>query len=340
LLAALLDVLQPATTLALVVSKSGGTVETAAQLLVIQQWLEAKLPAGDVKKRIVAITDPAQGPLRAQATEQGWPTLAVPPNVGGRFSLLSPVGLLPALLAGIDIDAMLDGARTMAARCTTTVLRDNPAGIVAAVHVLQHRLRGRSINVMLPYSDRLRPFAAWYVQLWAESLGKRLDRGGRVVEQGPTPIAAVGATDQHAQMQLFMEGPRDKLITFVRVEDPGKDLTIPKSNGANAYLGGTTLHQLLDAEREGTTQALAIDGRPSLTLSLARLDAATLGALFFLYEAATAFAGELYGVYAFDQPGVEHGKRLAYGLLGREGYEKTAQEIRALQAKRPTKYRV
>jgi glucose-6-phosphate isomerase len=208
------------------------------------------------------------------------------------------------------------------------------------VHVLQHRLRGRSIHVMMPYSDQLRPFAAWYVQLWAESLGKRVDLGGAVVERGPTPIAAVGATDQHAQMQLFMEGPRDKVMTFIRVEQSTVDITIPASQGANAYLGGKTLHALLEAEREGTTQALASDGRPSVTLTLPSVDAHSLGALFFLYEAATAFAGELYGVYTFDQPGVEHGKRLAYGLLGREGYESVADEVRKLQAKRPTRHRV
>jgi glucose-6-phosphate isomerase len=266
--------------------------------------------------------------------------LAIPSNVGGRFSLLSPVGLLPALLGGADVDELLDGAADMAKRCQSAELRRNPAGIVAATHVLQHRLRGRSIHVMMPYADRLRPFAAWYVQLWAESLGKRVNRHGQVVEQGPTPIAAVGATDQHAQMQLFMEGPRDKLITFLRVAEPARDLVIPHMRGASAYLGGASLHDLLEAEREGTTQALASDGRPSITISVQRLDAFALGALFFLYEAATAFAGELYDVHAFDQPGVELGKRLAYGLLGREGYERTAQEIRTLQAKRPKRYRV
>ena len=305
----------------------------------IRRWLESALGAEASRKHIVAITDPKDGSLRAEATAEGWATLAVPSNVGGRFSLLSPVGLLPALLGGVDVDELLAGAHAMAKRCETPELRDNPAGILAAVHVLQHRLRARPIAVMMPYSDRLRPFAAWYVQLWAESLGKRVNRAGQVVEMGPTPIAAVGATDQHAQMQLFMEGPRDKVLTFIRVADPGRDLTIPQSKGANAYLGGATLNTLLDAEREGTTQALASDGRPSLTLSVERLDAFAMGALFFLYEAATAFAGELYGVHAFDQPGVELGKRLAYGLLGREGYERTAQEVRTAQAKRPKRYR-
>ncbi len=340
LLAALLDALDPKSTLALCVSKSGGTVETAAQLLVIKRWFESGLPAGDVRKHIVAITDPKSGQLREQAQAEGWATMSVPSNVGGRFSLLSPVGLFPALLAGVDIDEMLDGAEAMAKRCDTGELRDNPAGVIAAVHVLQHRLRGRSIHVMMPYSDRLRPFAAWYVQLWAESLGKRINRSGQIVEIGPTPIPAVGATDQHAQGQLFMEGPRDKLITFLRVAEPNKDLIIPHANGPSSYLGGTTMHALLEAEREGTTQALAMDGRPSLTVSLQRLDAFSLGGLFFLYEAATAFAGELYNLNAFDQPGVELGKKLANALLGREGFERTAQEIRALQAKRPKKHRV
>ncbi|HEY2735375.1 MAG TPA: hypothetical protein VGI70_15365, partial [Polyangiales bacterium] len=237
-------------------------------------------------------------------------------------------------------DELLQGAEQMAQRCESRVLRDNPAGVIAAVHVLHHRLRDRSIHVMMPYSDRLRPFAAWYVQLWAESLGKRMNRQRQVVELGPTPIAAVGATDQHAQMQLFMEGPRDKLLTFLRVAEPAKDLVIPHAKGATAYLGGSSLHALLEAEREGTTQALANDGRPSITVSVERLDAHSLGALFFLYEAATAFAGELYDIDAFDQPGVELGKRLAYGLLGREGFERTGQEVRTLQAKRPKKYRV
>lgn len=340
LLATLLEVLDPKATVALCVSKSGGTVETAAQLLVIKRWLESALSAEEVRKRIVAITDPKSGSLRAQAVAEKWATLPVPSNVGGRFSLLSPVGLLPALLGGAEIDALLDGAEYVQKKCETADLRENPAGILAAIHVLQHRLRARSLHVMMPYSDRLRPFAAWFVQLWAESLGKRIDRAGSIVERGPTPIAAVGATDQHAQGQLFMEGPRDKLVTFVRVAEPAKDLVIPHASGASSYLGGTTLHTLLEAEREGTTQALAMDGRPSLTVSLQRLDAFSLGGLFFLYEAATAFAGELYDVNAFDQPGVELGKKLAYGLLGREGFERTAQEIRELQSKRPKKYRV
>jgi glucose-6-phosphate isomerase len=187
---------------------------------------------------------------------------------------------------------------------------------------------------MMPYADALRPFADWYVQLWAESLGKRHDRHGRVVESGPTPLSAVGATDQHAQMQLFMEGPRNKIVTFISVAD-APDLPIPATMGDFTYLGGHSLLEVLQAERRGTTLALASDGRPSVTIELPSLNAASLGALFFLYEAATAFAGEIYGIDAFDQPGVELGKRLASGLLGRPGYEEAAEEVREAERKQP-----
>ena len=336
----LLKSLDPKTTGVLVVSKSGGTVETAAQLLIVRKWLEDAVGAAGLRSRLVAVTDPQNGTLRALCETEGWASLPIPSNVGGRFSLLTAAGLLPAVLAGIDAQALLDGAAAMAERCTSAELRENPAGMIAALHHLHHTQKGRTIHVMMPYADRLRAFAAWYVQLWAESLGKRVDRDGRTVESGPTPLPAVGATDQHAQMQLFMEGPRDKLITFIAVEDPGMDLAIPASQGPDRYLSGQSLGALLSAELRGSIEALASDGRPSLTLTLTRLDARALGALFFLYEAATALAGELYGINAFDQPGVELGKRLAFGLLGREGFESTGTDVRQRQAQRPTRYRL
>ena len=340
LLSHLLERLEPARTAALVISKSGGTVETAAQLVIVRDWLERAVGREAMAEHMVAITDPNKGGLRALADAQGWPTLPNPANVGGRFSILTGVGLLPAALCGVDCEGLLDGAAAMAERCTSPSLRDNPAGIVAAVHYLHDTLKGRNIHVMMPYSDRLRAFAAWYVQLWAESLGKRFDRAGERVECGPTPLTAVGATDQHAQVQLFMEGPRDKLVTFLAIEDGERDLTVPESQGSTSYLSGTKLSALLDAERVGTTEALASDGRPSLTITVPRLNARALGELFFLYEAATALSGELYGIDAFDQPGVELGKRLAFGLLGRDGYEEAASEIEDRLAKRPTRYRV
>jgi len=338
LLSALLEHLAPERTVVVVISKSGGTVETAAQMLVVRRWLDDALGAEGAIKHLVFVTDPQKGSLREQAEAEGITAFDIPSNVGGRFSVLSAVGLVPATLVGLDAAGMLEGAAEMARHCRLPELRDNPAGLLASLHVLHHRLYGRGVHVLMPYSDALRPFAAWYVQLWAESLGKRIDRQLRVVESGPTPIPAVGATDQHAQMQLFMEGPRDKLITFVRVAEHGRDLTIPASDGPFAYLGERTLGEVLDAELRGTAQALAEDGRPSLTIGLERLDARSLGALFFLYEAATAFAGELYGIDAFDQPGVELGKRLASGLLGRPGYEEAGQKVREAEQTRTSRH--
>ncbi|MBO6937962.1 MAG: glucose-6-phosphate isomerase [Deltaproteobacteria bacterium] len=329
----LLRALDPKATLAVVISKSGGTVETAAQLLVVRQWFRDGGVA--MKDHLVAITDPESGLLRSLADTEGLRSFDIPSNVGGRFSVLTPVGLLPGALAGFDMAGLLKGAGAMRDRCARTVLKENPAGIVAALHVLHHRLHGRPIHVMMPYSDALRGYANWFVQLWAESLGKRLDRQERVVETGPTPLPAVGATDQHAQVQLFMEGPKDKLVTFVALDQPLAKRAIPTEEGPYAYLGGHDLAELLDYERRATALALAGDGRPSLTIHLPRLDAPALGGLFFLMEAATAIAGELYGIDAFDQPGVELGKRLAYGLLGRKGYEDAASEVQELERTLP-----
>jgi glucose-6-phosphate isomerase len=338
-LTALIGQLRPERTLAIVISKSGGTVETAAQYLAVRRWLEEALGPEAARRHMVLVTDPDQGPLRELARSEGLQAFDIPRNVGGRFSVLTPVGLLPARLAGHDARALLDGAAAMARACERAAVRENPAALLAALHVLHHRHHGRPIHVLMPYADALRPFAAWYVQLWAESLGKRHDRDGQQVESGPTPIPAVGATDQHAQVQLFMEGPRDKLITFIAVRQHPADLTIPPSQDAFAYLGGHTFGALLDAERRGTALALGRDGRPSLTLRIDAVNAGTLGALLFLYEAATAFAGELYDVDAFDQPGVELGKRLATGLLGKPGSEDAAQEVREAEAALPERFR-
>ncbi len=337
---ALLKKLNPKKTLTLVISKSGGTVETAAQLLCVKAWIEAGVGPAGLARHLIAVTDPAHGTLRAFASQHGLETLSIPSNVGGRFCVLTPCGLLPLRLMGLDVRAMLKGAEAMATRCANPELRQNPAATLAALHVLHTRLFDHRIHVMMPYADALRPFAAWFVQLWAESLGKRTDRQGRVVESGPTPLVAIGATDQHAQVQLFMEGPRDKLVTFISVDEPRTDVTIPHSEGELAYLGGHGLAELLTAERRGTALALARNGRPSLTVHLPRLDAEQLGALFFLFEAATAYAGELYDIDAFDQPGVEEGKRLAFGLLGRTGFDAQRQAVQELEAKTSTRDRV
>jgi glucose-6-phosphate isomerase len=255
--------------------------------------------------------------------------------VGGRFSVLSPVGLFPALLVGIDAVALLDGAEAMRRRCESDDPSRNPAGAFALHQWMADTRRGRHIHVFMPYSDPLRDTAAWFVQLWAESLGKRRTDG---TSAGPTPVAALGATDQHSQVQLFMEGPADKTVTFVRADAGGVDLPIPSEHAELpdlAYLGGRSLGELLRAECDATAAALAARGRPSMTIRLEQVDPWHVGGLFMLLEIATAYAGELYGVNAFDQPGVELGKRFTYALFGRPGFSDALQEWERLPRSDP-----
>jgi len=324
---ALLRRLDPAKTLFNVVSKSGSTAETMAQYLVARGWVEEALGLDSARGHFLFTTDPVKGALRQIAEVEGIPAVPVPENVGGRFSVLSPVGLLPAAVCGVDVDALLAGAAAMEQRCRTAELSRNPAGILATLLHAADTEQGRSIHVLMPYTDRLRSCALWFQQLWAESLGKARGLDGGLRHTGPTPLASVGATDQHSLLQLFMEGPQDKVVLFVAVEDAGGDVPIPAVHPeipSLRYLGGASLGQLLDAERRATAEALRREGRPNATLVLPRVDARVLGELFMLLEIATVYAGALYGVDPMDQPGVEAGKILTYGLMGREGYDAPA----------------
>ncbi|MGQ0813127.1 MAG: glucose-6-phosphate isomerase [Gemmatimonadota bacterium] len=318
-----LDRLDLRRTLVNVVSKSGATAETMAQFLVIREKLQAVLEDDGYRGHLIFTTDPNQGVLRAIATAENIAALPVPPDVGGRFSVLTAVGLLPAALVGIDIVALLDGAAAMAERCRSATLKDNPAAVFAYLQYRAHTVLHAPMHVMMAYSDRLYYVADWFRQLWAESLGKRHSRQGEEVFSGPTPIKALGATDQHSQVQLYMEGPFDKTITFLAVRELGNDVTIPRfyaDNEALAYLGGHTLGELLNAERLATRHALASSGRMNMTIELPSITAHTMGQSFMMLQLATVYAGALYDVDPFDQPGVELGKELTYGLMGRKGY--------------------
>ena len=315
-------------TLFIVTSKSGGTAETMAQFLIVQDRLaRASL---EVTKQMVFITDPKQGALRPLAERLSVPALDIPANIGGRFSVLTPVGTLPAALIGIDVKSLLAGAGAMSKRCENPELAKNPAGIYAMLQWLADTSLAKKTVVFMPYSDPLRDFAAWFVQLWAESLGKLRPDGSSV---GSTPLAALGATDQHAQVQLFMEGPADKTITFVAVDNRSTDVTIPNAFAdvkELGYLGGHTLAELIDIEQRATAGALAKRGRPNMTIHLERVDAGQVGELMMLLEIATAYAGQLYGIDAFNQPGVELGKQFAYALLGRPGADQAKKEWESL----------
>lgn len=317
-----------ARTLFIVTSKSGGTAETMSQFLIAHERVTA---AGlDVTDHFVFVTDPVKGALRQLATELHVPALDIPPGVGGRYSVLTPVGTLPAALVGIDVDALIVGAGAMGDWCNNTEIAQNPAGVLAALLYLSDVRHGRVIDVLMPYSDPLRDFAAWRVQLWAESLGKHRADGTSV---GSTPIPALGATDQHSQVQSFMEGPANKIVAFITVDERGTDLRMPAAFPhitELAYLGGHSLAELISIEQRATAGALATRGRANLTIHIDRVDAWHLGALMALFEIATAYAGQMYGVNAFNQPGVELGKQFAYALLGRPGFDDARAQWDAL----------
>jgi glucose-6-phosphate isomerase len=307
-----------------VISKSGTTAETMAQFLIVRERLRAALDDDGYRRHLLFTTDPAKGLLRRIAGDEGIATLPVPAAVGGRFSVLSAVGLLPAALAGIDIESLIDGAAAMDARCRDARLLDNPAALFAALQFLADTRAGAPIHVMMPYTDRLYFAADWFRQLWAESLGKRVDRAGAEVFRGPTPVKALGATDQHSQVQLYMEGPFDKTVTLLHARQRAVDVAIPPAYEELediAYLGGRTLGELIDAERAATTAALTEAQRMNMTIELPALSANAVGQLIMMLQLATVYAGGLYDVDPLDQPGVELGKQLTYGLMGRPGFD-------------------
>lgn len=331
-IANLLEMLDPKRTLFNVITKSGGTAETLAALLTVHDLLVRKVGAKNLKKHIVATTDPNKGNLRKIADRLELPSFPVPGGVGGRFSILTAVGLLPAAMAGIDIMGLLRGAAAMRSRCFEPSLERNPAMLSALHQVIAMTGKGKPIQVMMPYSNQLYYVADWYRQLWAESLGKKTDLAGKTVHAGQTPVKALGATDQHSQVQLYAEGPNDKTITFMRVEKFTPDVEIPRGfddlDGL-AYLGGRRFGELINAEQRGTELALTAASRPNSTFVVPKVNEHTLGQLLFLFEMQTAFAGALLNINPFDQPGVEAGKIATFALMGRPGYEKQAVEIQS-----------
>ena len=329
LLVNFLDIINPKKTLFNVISKSGSTAETAAQFLIFSELLRKKV-GSKFARNLVVTTDPEQGDLRSIAEEYGIQSFDIPPNVGGRFSVLSSVGLLTAAFANCNINQLLTGAADMLKRCNTPDLMKNPAYLNALLHYLMDMKRGKNISVMMSYSSPLYYWADWYRQLWAESLGKNIDLDGLPAATGQTPVKALGVTDQHSQVQLYTEGPNDKVFTFLTVEKYRHDIKLPKFKGKYSsldYLSGIRLSALFDAEMHATEYALARQERPSCRVVFPQINEYTVGQFIMMYQIQTAFAGLLYNIDAFNQPGVEAGKRATYGLLGREGYTDEAKKI-------------
>lgn len=335
-MAALLDVVDIKRTAFNVVTKSGSTSETMAQLLIVFDLLK-KHCGGDFASRVIATTDESKGNLIKIAKEHSLKTFFVPDGVGGRFSELCPVGLLAAAVCGIDISALLRGAARMDEACREPDVCKNGAYMAALLQFISMK-RGKNISVMMPYADSLKYLSDWYAQLWAESLGKRYDLSGRDVFVGQTPVKALGVTDQHSQVQLYVEGPFDKVVTFLGVDGYRASYEIPEGFSHIpdvSFLCGHTLNELIKAEQQATEYALMKAGRPSFSITLPCVTPQTVGALLYFLEVMTAFAGELLNINAFDQPGVEGGKQATYALLGKPGFDEKRKELESAPAKNP-----
>lgn len=323
----LLDTLPLETTAFNVITKSGGTVETMSNFFAARERLITDFGEAGYRERMFATTDPSAGILRKLVVDDQLRSLPVPSGVGGRFSVFTAVGLLPLAAAGLDVRAFVAGAAKARDAALTESLETNPAASFAALQIGLYEAGVHDV-VLMPYASGLRDVANWFVQLWAESLGKPKGEGA----VGPTPIPAVGATDQHSQLQLFMEGPATKNVVFCAVSVDDDDFVVPEAPEACAslaHLSGKTMTQIRRAELDGVQAALQEVGRPSSRFELGRVNEESLGALMMTLCAATGIAGSMLGVDPYDQPGVELAKKFAHGILGRPAESEFAQRLAA-----------
>jgi len=328
---ALLDVIEVKKTCFNVVSKSGSTSETMSQYLIASKLLQEAL--GDKwAENVIATTDHKKGNLIKIAQKENIKTFYIPDGVGGRFSEICPVGLLPAAVCGIDIEELLAGVAYMDELSKEKNIYKNLSHMAGLLMYIAMEQKDKNIQVVMPYADSLKYMADWHAQLWAESLGKKLSLDGKTVHVGQTPVKAVGVTDQHSQVQLYAEGPFDKVITFIGVDNYRNEYRIPE--GCEdipdvSFLGGHTLNELIQSEYDATEYALTTAGKLNQRITLPEVNAFTIGQLIYFFMIQTAVAGELLNIDAFNQPGVEAGKNATYALLGKKGYEDTKAKLDA-----------
>lgn len=317
----IIEIIDLKKTLINVISKSGSTAETLASFLLFWRMIRDKRL--DVRKHFIFTTDPEKGNLKRLSEEYEIPSLEIPKNIVGRYSVLTSVGLLLAEVIGIKSDELLEGAKEISERAYRENLNENPMAYLASCLFLMDQLKNKKVLVFLPYSDRLKTMSEWFCQLWAESLGKE--------GKGTTPYPSLGTTDQHSQLQLWMEGPEDKVTLFVSVDNHGFQEEIPQEfhdiEGLR-YLGGHTLEELINTEQLATEMALRMNKKPNMKIIIPKIDSFTIGQLFQFLQVTTAMAGLLYGVNPFNQPGVELGKRLTYGAMGKRGFETEGEEVK------------
>ena len=330
-MAALLDVIDIKTTYFNVITKSGETSETLSQFIILYNLLKKAVGEAAAKEHIFVTTTDGKGSLYNVAKKEGFKIFGIPSGVGGRFSVLSNVGLVPFAVMGVDIKSMLVGARAMRTACERTDIYQNPALMIAFLQVKSMKA-GKNISVMMPYADGLKTMADFYCQIWAESLGKAVNKAGKTVNCGQTPAKSLGVTDQHSQVQLYTEGPFDKVVTFIGVEKFGETVDIPADESADVgnFLKGHTLNELITAERKSTEYALTKAERSNYTIVMPEVNAETVGELLMYFMYVTAFAGAYLDIDTFNQPGVEEGKKATFAMIGRAGYEEKLKELNSL----------
>ncbi|MBF0465695.1 MAG: glucose-6-phosphate isomerase [Nitrospirae bacterium] len=323
-IATMLEIIDPAKTTVNVVTKSGNTAETIATFMLLWDKIE-KAVGSEVVNRFILTTNPEKGIIRSLINEYNIKSLEIPTTIVGRYSVLT-TGLLLAEVAGISSDELLRGAHEITEKCKSGELWENPAYIFSSLLYLMSTEEGRNINVIMPYADGLKAFSDWFCQLWAESLGK--------LGFGITPYPSVGTTDQHSQLQLWMEGPEDKVVIFIKIKDYGKDIMIPMvfsdKEGFNC-LAGRSLNELISTALQSTEHSLSDASKPNVSIAIPILDAYHVGQLFQFFEIATAFLGFLFGVNPFNQPWVETGKNNLYGALGKPGFQTRNEQIEKMQ---------
>ena len=322
-----LNIVDPKKTLFLFITHSGNTAETNALFLIITDWIKKKSGKTAVGKQVIVSTDIERSPLAEACKADKIEIIDVPTNLGSRFNILHLSTLFPAALCGIDTSALLAGAAAMDKRCRHDNALENPAYMHSLIHYLLTRKRRKTMHAMMAFSDRLMGPVAWYNHMLGVSLGKMLNKKGKAVHVGPSPVSCAGPTGCYGQMQLYQEGPFDKVLTFLTVKDHGTDSTIPggyeKVEGMS-YLSKATVTQLMDQAYIGAANVITKAGRPNMTVILDDISEQSLSGFFYMMELSTAMSAELYGIDAFDQPGVDSNKQSVFAQLGRPGFEDKA----------------
>lgn len=332
----LLDLLDLKKTLFQVVSRGGLTAETDALFLWLADLLRKKVGKGALASHMLVVTDREKGPLAEIAKLEKIDVLHNPANLAGRFAILGAAGLFAAGLAGCDIAALLGGAGDMDKRCRHGDPYANPAYMHSLTHYLLTRKRRKTMHVTFSFSNRLHAVGLWYNHLCSVSLGKMLNRKGKAVHVGPSPVAALGSFDLHGQQQLFAEGPFDKVVTFIIARAHGATASAPQlypKVEALGWLKDASFDGILERAYVGCEHHLTAAGRPNLTITVDAVDEAHVGGLLYMLELSTAMSAELYGIDPFDAPGVEQGKQATYAQFGRSGFEDLAKRIKDHRAK-------